>query len=292
MTETGDRRRLVNRLGERFRRNGAAVVSRLRGKRTALPPDARNRSLRIGLVIAALTVLSILVAAIFLDGPSVLWVRSRSASVNHVFQAITGLGKSNWILIPTAILVLLLLFGDWQRVDRATRLAWSTIGALAFYLFAAVAGSGIAVNIIKPFVGRVRPLVFEAVDPFNFHPFRPGYDHASFPSAHATTMGALIVAGCLIFPRWRPAIIAAGFVIAASRVMVRAHYPSDVVGGLALGGLFAYGMARFLAGIGYGFSHRPHATIRARTEVVRRAFARRGGPRRMLAGLVKALEAR
>lgn len=292
MNETGGRGLLRPGLGERFRQNSAAVHRKLRGKRTPLPPGARQRHLRIGLIVAALTALAILLTAVFVDGPSVPWVRSRPTWVNDAFQAITGFGKGKWTLVPTALLGLILLCGDWQRVDRSTRLAWSTIGALAFYLFVAVAGSGIAVNIIKPIVGRVRPLVREAVDPFNFDPFRLGYSHASFPSAHATTVGALIVAGWLILPRWRLPILVVGIVLAASRTMIGAHYPSDVVAGLFVGGAFAYGLARFLAGTGYGFSHRPQGSLRARTEIIRGAFGRRGGVRRMLAGLVKALEAR
>jgi undecaprenyl-diphosphatase len=59
----------------------------------------------------------------------------------------------------------------------------------------------------------------------------------SFPSDHATVAGAVAMGLLLINRRWGiVAVIAAG-VMAFTRVYVGAHYPGDVVAGLALGAL-------------------------------------------------------
>ena len=69
-----------------------------------------------------------------------------------------------------------------------------------------------------------------------------GDDHstvrtASFPSDHATVSGA--IAGGLWLTRRRIRYIAVGlaFLMAFIRVYVGAHYPGDVIAGLAFGGL-------------------------------------------------------
>ena len=55
------------------------------------------------------------------------------------------------------------------------------------------------------------------------------------PSGHATNVFATLVAVGLIFPRARPLLWIYALVIAASRVIVTAHFPSDVVAGAAFG---------------------------------------------------------
>lgn len=61
----------------------------------------------------------------------------------------------------------------------------------------------------------------------------------SFPSDHATMAGAVAVGLLLANRRWGiPAAVAAAL-MAFTRVYVGAHYPSDVLAGLALGGSVA-----------------------------------------------------
>ena len=61
----------------------------------------------------------------------------------------------------------------------------------------------------------------------------------SFPSDHATVAGAVAVG--LLFANRRWGIVAAvlAALMAFTRVYVGAHYPGDVLAGLALGGLVA-----------------------------------------------------
>jgi membrane-associated phospholipid phosphatase len=61
----------------------------------------------------------------------------------------------------------------------------------------------------------------------------------SFPSDHATAVGAVAVG--LLFTNRRWGIVAAvlAIVMALTRVYVGAHYPGDVLAGLALGGVVA-----------------------------------------------------
>jgi len=61
----------------------------------------------------------------------------------------------------------------------------------------------------------------------------------SFPSDHATAAGAVAVGLLLTNRRWGIIAAALAVVMAFTRVYVGAHYPADVLAGLALGGIVA-----------------------------------------------------
>ncbi|MCQ2447499.1 MAG: phosphatase PAP2 family protein [Oscillibacter sp.] len=84
---------------------------------------------------------------------------------------------------------------------------------------------------LKPMIGRVRPF---AIAPSTELLIKPPHD-ASFPSGHTAAsfaaVTALAVAGSKL---WRPALILAVF-ISFSRLYLYVHWPSDVLGGIAVG---------------------------------------------------------
>jgi membrane-associated phospholipid phosphatase len=61
----------------------------------------------------------------------------------------------------------------------------------------------------------------------------------SFPSDHATVVGAVAVGLLLANRRWGTIATTLALLMAFTRVYVGAHYPSDVLGGLVLGGVVA-----------------------------------------------------
>jgi membrane-associated phospholipid phosphatase len=63
----------------------------------------------------------------------------------------------------------------------------------------------------------------------------------SFPSDHATAAGAVAVGLLLTNRRWGIAAAVLAVLMAITRVYVGAHYPGDVLAGLALGGIVAGG---------------------------------------------------
>jgi undecaprenyl-diphosphatase len=83
---------------------------------------------------------------------------------------------------------------------------------------------------MKSFVRRRRP-VNEHEHPL---PLRQPLS-SSFPSGHATAAfcGATLLSDG--DDPWRPVYYAAALVVATSRVYVRIHHASDVVGGMAVG---------------------------------------------------------
>ncbi len=130
------------------------------------------------------------------------------------------------------LFAVLLLVGWWyaaRRDDGAPRVVgvmWA--GAAALIAVAVDQVIGHIVNRARPFVAMptMHVLVSHSKD-------------ASFPSDHAAIAGAVAVGLFLVF-RWLGWVaIALALLMAFARVYVGVHYPGDVLGGLALGGVIA-----------------------------------------------------
>lgn len=198
-----------------------------RGRAGLLVPAWRRLALP-GLVAAVLVV----AAMIWVDAPLMRAVTRLPGGVIETFNWLTDFGRGAWPLTPLAVLLLATPFLSVPRLGFLSRGVLAMAAVRLGYMFAAIALTGLADSILKRVIGRVRPSEF---GPFAFHPFSWRSDYASLPSGHATNVFATLVAVGLIFPRARPLLWVYALVIAASRVIVSAHFPSDVLAGAAFG---------------------------------------------------------
>ncbi|MDR3423774.1 MAG: phosphatase PAP2 family protein [Alphaproteobacteria bacterium] len=190
----------------------------------------------------------------YIDRPLAAYTHSldqTSPALIHFFRAITDLGKSIWYLVPCGLATLFCAFlSRGKDVRPVYRRLFSYIGARALFLFATIALSGIVCDILKPIMGRARPHLWLQNGIYGFDPFnRLGFLWNSMPSGHTTTACALAFSLSLLYPRGRFLWFAFALALAASRVMVDAHYLSDVCAGGLLGWLtvrlfFKHGMVR------------------------------------------------
>lgn len=207
------------------------------------------------LQVLALAVVSVVLAAVLLDEPVGLYRGSYPERVANIAEQLTTFGKSGWVLFPSAILLILLTFRHVDRLSRIGRFRLFRWNLLLCYIFVGVGLPSLVSTILKRIIGRPRPVHLTQTEPLTYQHFALDASYASFPSGHATTIGALAMVLAILFPAWRVAFLAMALVIGGTRIVVGAHYPSDVAAGLAFGAFSAWLIARLAGRSGLLFLH-------------------------------------
>jgi membrane-associated phospholipid phosphatase len=196
------------------------------------PGEPRQFAIAAGIVVAVL-----LACMILIDGTVSRAVLHAPRWAVWPFRQITDFGLSGWFLWPLGLLFLAL-----AALPPLTRLSQAVLAAVMVrvgFLFLAIGVPGLTVSIVKRMIGRARPLATGHIDPFAFAPFIWRADYASLPSGHATTAFSVLVAFGTLWPRARTALLLFALAISASRIMLMAHYPSDILAGAVVGGFGA-----------------------------------------------------
>lgn len=182
-------------------------------------------------LVASLTLFlcfSAFLSYFYLDRTLALYCHQiHSQWVLKLFFFFTQLGDSKYMLIPLAILYFI-----YRKFN-------TLIARKLLYLFSVVAFSGIVVDILKVIVARMRPKMFFLYDQYEFVWFKAGFAFNSFPSGHSATAFSFFIALSLLYPRYRYYFFAMATLIVSSRVILGAHYLSDVLIGSLIGGLSA-----------------------------------------------------
>ncbi|WP_442855172.1 phosphatase PAP2 family protein [Bradyrhizobium sp. CCGE-LA001] len=118
----------------------------------------------------------------------------------------------------------------WLASRRSSRRGRTAADHVALTLAAAIA----IPKAIKTFVDRQRPDRC-VVGPNRRGVGTSGQPYDSFPSGHSVHLGAIAGALAWAYPNKATYIYAAGAALAATRVAVLAHWPTDVLAGWALG---------------------------------------------------------
>lgn len=141
--------------------------------------------------------------------------------LNKVMPVITSLADAGIIWIIAAVVMLCF---------KKTRKMGLTVG------LALVIGLTLGNGVMKPLINRVRPYTLNENIKLLIDPLHDG----SFPSGH--TLASFEAAGAMMLRNKRfgiPALVLA-IVIAFSRLYLYVHYPTDILGGIAFGLLFAF----------------------------------------------------
>ena len=200
---------------------------------------------------------SVVALYVLIDAPLSLALRGVDPAVIAPFQAVTWTGDSSYTLVPLG-LATVIATAAWAALrDRPGRAAAATVAGGFGFVFAAIAVSGIVVNVLKVLIGRSRPKLLDEAGFYGFEPFRLDYAFQSFPSGHANTLFAAAMAIGLLVPAARWPLLCLAALLASSRFMINAHFLGDVVGGAAVAVLTTLALRAALAERGWLFERRP-----------------------------------
>ncbi|MEQ9104073.1 MAG: phosphatase PAP2 family protein [Rhodothermales bacterium] len=199
-------------------RFGRWLVQDVRG---AVPAVVRTSPVRLGAVAGVIITTSI--------WDSRLSREARVFDDSEPLKAVEEFGDAD-AMRPLALVIFVgSLFQDNPRVQDA---AFTSLEALAL--------ANVATNALKLGFGRARPWQTGAANVFD-----PFSGNTSFPSGHATTVFAGLMPWVYYFPGPSTYVLAGlGLSTAFSRVALRHHWPSDVIGGAFMGSAVSYWLYR------------------------------------------------
>jgi undecaprenyl-diphosphatase len=232
-----------------------ALIGRPRRIATArlLPP---TRRLALGVAAA---VACIAAAMLLLDGRGLAFARTLPFLVVDTFNEITDFGKSSWFLVPLGVLIVLAALTP--SASRTASLVVVSLVVRFEFLFLAIALPSLFVTIVKRWIGRVRP---SDHGPFAYLPWSWEPAYASMPSGHGTTAVAAAIAIGALWPKARVPMWIYATIICLSRVIIQAHYTSDVIAAGFVGAFGAILVRNWFAARRLGFTVDGTGTVRAR----------------------------
>jgi membrane-associated phospholipid phosphatase len=222
--------------------------------------EAARRLWREAALVMAVLGIAIIALMFAVDAWEIAQMPARGAASLWPVRILTDFGKAAnvlWSLV--ALLLAVAIVVPLVHGSRRSRLIG--FGTRLQFLFLAVLVPILAGEVIKWMVGRGRPFVGGKADAFNFSHFAGTEAYASFPSAHAITAFALAFAVSALWPRVRIAIFVYAVAIAATRLMLLAHHPSDVVAGAMIGVVGAMCVRYWFAARRVGFGIRSDGVI-------------------------------
>jgi len=150
------------------------------------------------------------------------------------FENITVLGDSLWYFgicfILMSIFFLLNRLGFFNKKNNL----FNKIKYYNFLLFLSVLLSGLLTQLLKHIVGRPRPNTAVLETEYNLNFFTTDSHFHSFPSGHASTIFAVIIVLSLMVPKLKYFFYFIATLVSFSRVVVGAHFLTDIIGGGAV----------------------------------------------------------
>jgi membrane-associated phospholipid phosphatase len=224
-------------------------------------PESRLLPPRLRLALGALAgILVVGFAMLALDARGFTFAGALPLWLVNTFNELTDFGRSGWSLTPLACLIVLAAVLSRPSAGRMTNLVLTSIVVRLEFLFLAIALPGLFVTVVKGFIGRMRP---SDLGPFMYSPWSWQHKYASLPSGHSAAAFALAVAMGALWPKLRVPVWTFAAVIGVSRVVIQAHFVSDVIAAAFVGGFGAILVRNWFAGRRLAFIPSADGTVHA-----------------------------
>ena len=150
---------------------------------------------------------------------------SLNYQTKSLFGTLTHFGDSLYFFIPTILTWALV------KIIKSKNQIMNTISEISLFIFLNILLSGIVTQILKHIIGRPRPVLFNGFDLKSLDIIHFDSKWHSFPSGHSATIFAFIFCIIFLFPKIKNILITIAIIIASTRVIVGAHFISDIFGG-------------------------------------------------------------
>lgn len=168
--------------------------------------------------------LLMIVSYVFLDRLIAIWIYHHpNLSKNALIQLITKLGLGWPYIVGLPLIAGVYFF--YQKIRSAYQI---------FYVWISVCACGLVVDILKIIFSRARPKLLLQQDIYGFHWLQWQAKYWSFPSGHSSVILSLSLAMSLLYQPYAFVFLAFGAIVAITRVMVLAHFLSDIMGAFLL----------------------------------------------------------
>jgi membrane-associated phospholipid phosphatase len=215
--------------------------------------EARRRSARHVLWLSAGIGALVIALMYWLDATEIRLMPPRGTASLWWVRILTDFGKSAYVLWALAALLFIVLIVS-AAMRGTTRSLWLGLGTRLQFLFLAVLVPVLAGEVLKWAIGRGRPFVGGEANAFHYSHFSSSEAYGSLPSGHAITAFALAFAVSALWPQTRIVMLVYAVVIAATRLVLLAHHPSDVVAGALVGVIGAMFVRYWFAARRLGFA--------------------------------------
>ena len=150
-------------------------------------------------------------------------------SVNNqtksLFGTLTHFGDSLYFFVPT------ILIWAFIKIIKYKNQIVDVVSDISIFIFLNILLSGIITQILKHILGRPRPILYNSFEFKSLDIIQFDSKWHSFPSGHTATIFAFIFCMIFLFPKIKNILITIAIIIASTRVIVGAHFISDIFGG-------------------------------------------------------------
>ena len=145
------------------------------------------------------------------------------------FVSITKLGDSLWYFLIIFSFFLLSFFGNKTKLISVKKCLY--LKNLTYFSFFYLVLVGLITQLLKHIIGRPRPNYVDVNSDTGFNFFSTDASFHSFPSGHSSTIFAIALILSLMLPGLRVFFFLFAFIVAISRVVVGAHFTTDILAG-------------------------------------------------------------
>jgi lipid A 4'-phosphatase len=195
------------------------------------------KKFKIELIVFSLLILNIFISSgIEVGLYNVFYEINLSLNNIHLkefFIKITKIGDSLWVFLFSASVYFCCFFLK-NKFFKINIKSIKKIQFFSFFLFITSFLTGTLTQIIKHIIGRPRPNHVLGDEFFGMSFFNFESSFHSFPSGHTSTIFAVALTFSIFTPKLKYFYFIFAGLIGWSRVVVEAHYFSDVVGGIVL----------------------------------------------------------